>query len=248
VGKTGKSLSLILVLILVIPCASLLFKPANAQTIPKPAVPEFTLKLVDYMEGGGLETQIKNQPIILNGHDTASIFYDRRIKWHESINWYHPEPDPTKWKRQYIAESGTTGVTTLVGSPNSYYEILGSSTSHQLDVQYRAINGYLNESVPFAPPIGIDPNDTPVVVVNTSEWSETVTITLPDYKPETTTNPTVIPSTEPTESNTSNYPTATPVPSNEFTFFITVALIVISVFMILVFLFLIILYKKIQKS
>jgi hypothetical protein len=154
------------------------------DSITVPSAPEFTLKLVDYMVGGGIETQIQNQPIIPNGHDSAGIFFDRRFKWHESTTWYHPEPDPTKWKRQYISQIGTTGVTTLVGSPNSYYEILGSTTSHQLDVQYRAINGYLNESVPFVPPIGIDPNDTPVVVVNTSEWSETVTINLPDYNPE----------------------------------------------------------------
>jgi len=208
---TIMSRSLALLLITVSVLSSLVIVNAvSVQSIPKPSVPEFTLKLVDYMVGGGIETQIRNQPIIPNGHDSAGIYFDTRFKWHESTNWYHPEPDPTKWKRQYISQIGTTGVTTLVGSSNSYYEILGNTTSHQLDVQYRAINGYLNESVPFAPPIGIDPNDTPVVVVNTSEWSETVTITLPDYKPETyttTPSPTINPTPTPIST--------TPTPCNE---------------------------------
>jgi hypothetical protein len=182
----------------------------SAQSMPKPSAPEFTLKLVDYMVGGGIEIQIQNQPIIPNGHDSAGIFFDTRFKWHESTNWYHHEPDPTKWERQYISQIGTTGVTTLIGSPNGYYEILGNTTSHQLDVQYRAINGYLTEGVPFAPPIGVDPNDTPVVVVNTSEWSETVTITLPDYNPETDTT-TPSPTINPTPTPIS----PTPTPSNE---------------------------------
>jgi hypothetical protein len=194
------------------------------------------------MKGGGLEIKVQNQPVIANGHDTAGIFYDFRFKWHESTEWYHTEQDTTKWERQYIGETGTTGVSQMVSSPNSYYELLGDTSSHQLDYQVRAINGYLNESVPFAPSIGIDPNDTPVVVVNTSEWSDTVTITLPDYKPlETTPTTTIMPTTP--GASTVSY-----IPSNDITTIeITLGVIATSLIVIAVLLFLL-LRKKSQKT
>ena len=48
-GKIPKTSALILTLIIAISCLTLLtVKPANAQTIPKPSVPEFTLKFVDH--------------------------------------------------------------------------------------------------------------------------------------------------------------------------------------------------------
>ena len=155
-GANSKGLALLLIMVIAL-SSPLIVQSSRAQSLTEPSAPNFTLKIVDYMVGGGLEIEIQNQPIIQNGHDTAGIFFDFRYKWHESSSWYHPEPDPTKWERQYIAEIGTTGVTTLVDSPSSYYKILGSSNGHQLDYQVRTINGYSNTSVPFVPPIGIEP-------------------------------------------------------------------------------------------
>ena len=44
-GCLGKSLGLLLILMMIVPFLSLLMvKPASAQTIPKPSVPQFTLK------------------------------------------------------------------------------------------------------------------------------------------------------------------------------------------------------------
>ncbi len=241
-----------LCIVVILAVSSLLIVTSTfAQTIPKPSVPEFVLKVDD--DNIRLYTEIQNQPVVPNGHDTAGIFYDRRVKWHESANWYHYEPDPTIWKRQYLAQIGTTGVTRTINSPNSYYEILGSTTSHQLDVQYRAINGYLNTTVPVAPPIGIEPGDCPVIVVNTSEWSDTVTITLPDYKPEaSTTIPrptvTVLPSTEPTEPYTSGTQTTSPIASNDFVAVVTIALSVISAVLIILVLFVVVIYRRLQRG
>ena len=46
-GSSGKSFALILILIMAISSLSLLvLKPANAQIIPKPSVPEFTVQFV----------------------------------------------------------------------------------------------------------------------------------------------------------------------------------------------------------
>ena len=48
-GKIGKTFALFLTFIVAMPCLTLLVaKPANGQTIPKPAVPEFTLTLADH--------------------------------------------------------------------------------------------------------------------------------------------------------------------------------------------------------
>jgi hypothetical protein len=133
----------------------------------------------------------------------------------------------------------------MVSSPNSYYEILGNSSSHLLDYQVRAINGYLNETVPNGLPIGLDPNDTPVVVVNTSEWSDTVTIALPDYTPITSTpsptSSTMTPSTiQPTTPSTL---TGSPIPSNNFAT-IEIMLGVITVTMIIIAVLLLLLLRK----
>ncbi len=49
-GNIGKSLALVLIIIMAISSLTLmLVKPASAQTIPSPAVPEFTLKLVQHI-------------------------------------------------------------------------------------------------------------------------------------------------------------------------------------------------------
>lgn len=238
----GKHISLTLVAI-ILTTSLLIVKPVNCQSTP--TIPTLTLKLVDYMEGGGLEITVQNQPVIPNGHDSAWIFFDFKYKWHESAEWYHTEPDTTKWERQYIGERDATGTSRMVGSPNSYYQILGDTSSHQLDYQVRAINGYLDESVPFAPPIGIDPNDTPVVVVNTSEWSDTFTITLPDYKPLDST-PTPITTATPSTPNTS---TVSYIPSNDITTIkIILGVIATSLIVIAVLLFLLLKGKTHKTS
>jgi hypothetical protein len=132
-------------------------------------------------------------------------------------------------------------------STNSFYEILGDTSSHQLDYQFRAINGYSNISVPFLPPIGIEPGNSPVIVVSTSEWSSTHTITLPDYNPPTTTPTPTNPNNQPTASNAPNNQTNLWNP-NDFMVAVTVALTIISIVLIVAVLFLIMLYKKLQRG
>ena len=43
----GKVVCLLLILIITLSTGSLIIKPASAQSIPKPSVPEFSLKYVD---------------------------------------------------------------------------------------------------------------------------------------------------------------------------------------------------------
>ena len=154
-----------------------------AQSIPKPSVPEFTLQLED---DWWVRVIVQNQPIIPNGQDNAWIFYDVRYKWHESANWYHPSESNSEGN--YIGEMGTSGTTEWVISTNSFYELLGMSDSNQLDYQVMAINGYKNTTPTYGgPPIGHEPGDYPVVIVNTSGWGETQTISIsatPPLSPE----------------------------------------------------------------
>jgi hypothetical protein len=155
----------------------IIVESATAQSIPKPSLAQFTLQIVDY----GVQMTIQNQQIIANGHDTANIFYNIRLKSHDSQNWVSTTvPDSSQGIRGYIGEIGTSGSTILLKDFNSIDILLGLSyDSHQIDYQVEAINGYLNATPAFSPPFGFDPNSTPVVKVNTSGWSNTQTITIP---------------------------------------------------------------------
>ncbi len=54
-GKIGRSFALLLITIITISSLTMLVvKPANAQSTT-PSVPEFTLKILDSMVGGGLQ-------------------------------------------------------------------------------------------------------------------------------------------------------------------------------------------------
>jgi|WetSurMetagenome_2_1015567.scaffolds.fasta_scaffold97460_2 hypothetical protein len=44
----GKSITLLLILTVSISCLTLIIKPANAQTIPKPTIPQFSIKTTDH--------------------------------------------------------------------------------------------------------------------------------------------------------------------------------------------------------
>jgi hypothetical protein len=102
-SKISKIFALILILIMVISSQSLLMiKPTYAQSIPKPSVPQFTVKFVNASNSvtttnpytGANETQqiindsievtIKNQPF---DHSNYQIYYNIRTKPHFAVNW-----------------------------------------------------------------------------------------------------------------------------------------------------------------
>lgn len=152
--------------------------PTETTVIRKPSAPEFTLQLIDDY----LQIEIQNQPIIDNGKDTANIFYNIRMKDHDTTDWHNTTvPDPSQSIRGYIRQNGVTGVTRLAIHPvDSIKDSPGRSDSVQVDYQIEAINGYLGSGATSGgPPIGVDPNSTPVIIVNTSGWSETQTVTIP---------------------------------------------------------------------
>ena len=112
-GNIGKSFSLLLVLILAVSSLTVV-KPAFAQ-VPKPSVPEFTVKFIDasyytpttysidpytnqnvthpsyYVANKTIIVSIKNQPFVStydsSGGWNTSLFYNIRIKGHYVENW-----------------------------------------------------------------------------------------------------------------------------------------------------------------
>jgi hypothetical protein len=174
-ANTSKCFSLLLVIFLA--ASSLIMVKSASASIPTPSVPQFSLQTVD----GGVQMTIQNQPIIPNGQDTANIFYNIRIKSHDSSDWVSTTvPDPSQGIRGYIGEINTSGSSVTFKDFGSINTLLGlSDGSHQIDFEVEAINGYLNATDLYIPPIGIDPNSTPVVIVNTSGWSGTQTVAIP---------------------------------------------------------------------
>jgi len=91
--RLSKSFAIFIILIIAISSLSLLLvKPASAQSIPKPSVPEFAVKFV----GSMLVITIKNQPftpsMIQDNHTppytwTTSLCFDVQTKLHSSENW-----------------------------------------------------------------------------------------------------------------------------------------------------------------
>ncbi len=124
---------MVLVCILIVSCASLLaVKPVDAQTIPKPSVPEFFVRYADYsfdvapiygidqftgqqtiikngyrVDNETFEFQIKNQPftqyIDSYGH-TISLHYNLRFKGSYGTEWlYFPYLDNLQGVRRFAA-------------------------------------------------------------------------------------------------------------------------------------------------
>jgi hypothetical protein len=225
-SKVANTIPLILVLILTA-SSLIIIESASAQSIPKPSVAQFTLQIVDY----GVQMTIQNQQIIANGHDTANIFYNIRLKSHDSQNWVSTTvPDSSQGIRGYIGEIGTSGSTILLKDFNSIDVLLGLSyDSHQIDYQVEAINGYLNATPAFFPQFGFDPNSTPVVIVNTSGWSNTQTITIPEVSANTSPNPT-------SSSNPTIIQNPTPTPTvPEFSWLATLPLFISALFIPVIF-------------
>jgi hypothetical protein len=118
-GKIGKTYALILTLIIVMSCLTLLtVKSENAQSIPKPLMPEFNVTLIDssydippsstvnpyngqvttdtgrHVESKTIQVSIKNQPFTPfsiktnDGDRTVYLHYEVRWKGHFEKDWH----------------------------------------------------------------------------------------------------------------------------------------------------------------
>ena len=154
-------------------------------SIAKPSVPEFTVKLVK----GNIEVKIKNQPFV-SYYDpsinwTIDFYYNIRIKGNFSEDWIE------LYLIEEVPMSSYSEYTVLSYSPvgeNSY--ILGNrmiefSAGSQIDFQVEAMIGYVQRV--FNPNATSQLEMYPYVFTGeTSGWSDTRTITIPEQEPQQT--------------------------------------------------------------
>jgi hypothetical protein len=192
--RLGKYLSLCLVAIMVVSTLLLFAKPIDAQTIPKPSVPEFTVRWMNYSYVIPATTTIDpysgnvvNNPsqlrinysievVINNKPTTETLRYNIRAKGHFESNWSSPvysyEHAPV------MSNQSTTSITFTSTSNDGAYRTSGDWTplyapvNGQMDFQVQAFVGYYTNNGDASTPLGSSMYFTTV----NGEWSSTQTI------------------------------------------------------------------------
>jgi hypothetical protein len=190
-GNINKTFALILTLIITLSCLILLsVKPVTAQAIPKPSVPEFTVKFTYdsscatdyYFEKNEtyrtIEFLIKDQPI-----DRNRLLYDIRVKKANTTdNWQVFRFSAANYMGSNQTEYNallTLNLTKIVfaeGSPSIFYypQYYMHFDSGDLHVQIKAIVAKYVFPAPDNPYAGY------YDVKAESDWSNTQTITVPE--------------------------------------------------------------------
>jgi hypothetical protein len=184
---TNKAFTLFLILIIAVPTLSLiLIEPANAQT-SKPAAPEFSLKTVD-TGTKAIELTIKNQPFepyTDNDDQTVSLYYNVHFKLHDVESWtamyYCGDVFPThsnsdiKLVYPLQMSDDSSSYYLLKEKAGYYYFLVEVPFSGQIDFRVQAMEGQLT-SASFTG--------------QTSDWSNTQTITIQETSPSPNPTPT----------------------------------------------------------
>lgn len=225
-GTTSKTSALFLTLIIAMSFLTLLIvKPVNAQSIiPRPSVPQFSLKLADHsydvppvttttsdpytgeqvthttsgyhVEKKTIDVIIQNQflDISVKNAINSSIYYNMRYKGHYESTWKE-----LSWNQ---GNSGTLVIqsdsqTTVISIPSTGYP-----DNAQLDFQVQALVCAYEQVVDSSHILPITYTDFAVFADGESGWSSTQTITID------TSTPAATPNTSPSQN-----PTVTPNPS-----------------------------------
>ena len=198
-GYASKSFVLILILIMAILTLSLLtIEPACAQSIPMPSVPQFTVKLINEtysvtttnpytevnttqrIDNASIEITIENQPFSpywdTSVGSNITLFYNIRLKGHFAENWTYPYSPENGYPTQSTSED------TILSMPANY------PTGGQVDFQVQAMIGYLQSTPSLSLPLG-----GYSFMGQTSDWSNTQTITVPASIPLSSSSPTSAP-------------------------------------------------------
>ena len=200
----------------------LTIKLASAQSIPVPSVPQFTLKYTDHsydvaptttsttdpyngntttttipgyhVRNFTIDLTIKNQPFpsIINGNYTG-VYYNVRTKGHFEEDWTTPYP---------------TSLVSLQPQSNSEYTTLsfpanGNQPGDEIDFQVQAVLGYTYTYFDYSHPPQVF--QRPQFVSNSSDWSNTQTITIPASSSSASPTSTLSPSPTPPVSEFSTW-------------------------------------------
>lgn len=199
-----------------------IIKPANAQTISKPSVPEFT---VEYVPFECINVTVKNQPFsstVLPDGNVTELVYEVRLKGHYSTYWTSYGSSGFYNLRAKASGSDFTVLDVKFGEDYSYF----LNNSIRLDLQVRAQVGYSYSYLYHLMPAA------GYVSVMEGDWSNTQTINL--YDGTVTTSLNTDPTPTPTATQTSAL-TATPAPSvPEFSVIALLPLFVIALLVVFV--------------
>jgi hypothetical protein len=218
-----QSIAVLLNLILII--LSLMIVTSSFAQTAKPSIPDFTLKYIDrsydtqpiysidpytgksvitdpsyHVENKTIDITIKNQPFNSSkdaSGNWTSLYYSIRFKGHFENDWasYPDRPDDS-----YINASLSDYTTVSLG----YYQLGAISDGGQVDIQVMALLGHDNRFAVFG---SFGEGHQFFFIGETSDWSYTQTISIPDgaISVSSSPNPTVPPT-----ARTSQIPTSTP--------------------------------------
>jgi hypothetical protein len=231
-GIISKGFSLLLLVILAV-SSLMTVESVSAQSIPKPSVPSFTIKIIDtsydvpttystdgytgenithpgrHVSQNSIQFTIRNQAFTPNvDGNTLSLYYIIRTKGHFiDIDKWTIFPTLQLDKSGYIsAQSGADTVLILPGG-------LSFPANSQIDYQVQAILGYHKIVYPYMS----------TFESSSSDWSPTQTLTiLARAEPSTPALPNPTPS--PTNTITSPTPAVPEFPSWTITLLITIML------------------------
>ena len=176
-GSTSKGISLFLVVILTV-SGLIIVESAYAQSIPKPSTPEFTMQTQTQANTTTITLTIRNQPFDAASQYPDGFFYNVAISV-DGKNWselYHVE-DAEDWYPQQ--SNSSTTVLTYVAGETIYYpkdtsqgvSVIPKSGEVAFQVQamigHRDRGAFKNGFMPY------------VLVGESSDWSNTQTITIP---------------------------------------------------------------------
>jgi hypothetical protein len=203
-GNTRKDFLLLFGVILVV-SSLIMVESATAQSIPKPSVPQFSLKYFNQ----SIEVRILNQPFApftAKGH-TMGLYYDIRWKEHSAVDWNYLYPHSFLFVASNsasgsVADSSITIVSYgLNANKGNDAQLNGDFVGKQLDFQIQASIGYymlitrqVNENLHY-------PFDGEI-----SGYSNTQTINIPQDSTNNSPSSTPIPSSSPNPTPTPTVP------------------------------------------
>jgi hypothetical protein len=214
-GRTNKGFSLLIVVILAV-SSLMMVESANAQSIPKPSVPEFTIEIVSspydvpptttttidpytgketvtthpgyHVENKTTQIRINNQPF------TPYEIQGKDHNW--TINLYyniHLKGHFSQNWGYYRLYNGSSDGNLVQDYDSKYTVILIDSylpSEGKMGFQIEALTGYEHGVVPFVPGA---PGTSRVITGESSGWSNIQTITIPSTSTSPSPNPTPTP-------------------------------------------------------
>jgi hypothetical protein len=217
--RVSRVVCLLFILILTLSSGSLTIKPISAQSIPKPSVPEFTVKLVAHpydvspstsidpytgktittqqgyhVENKSIELTITNQdyPYTYNGSE-CWIAFNIRTKGHFGNQWTELF-NFNRYFKYFLNDFPTQTITqyTIINIPADTYAL-----DSQIDIQIQAFPKYVTEIMIYPHIQGSGYPEKGYGLTEGSGWSNIKTINFSDDSVSVSTSPTPNPTPTP---------------------------------------------------